>query len=94
MAGKSQPTSSLSSTTKKKRKRWERTSTDDDYDDDGGGRYVSSSALAWEWSLQNVVLGVVLFFCSCCQGGRGGEREGGDWRLRRCARLLVQQNNF
>ncbi len=28
---------------------------------------VSSSALAWGWSLQNVVLGVVLFFC-CCQG--------------------------
>ena len=55
---------------------------------------VSSSALAWEWSLQNVVLGVVLFFCSCCQGGREREREGGDWRLRRCARLLVQQNNF
>ena len=67
MAGKSQPTSSLSSTTKKKRKRWERTSADDDDDDDGGGRYVSSSALAWGWSLQNVVLGVVLFFC-CCQG--------------------------
>ena len=60
MAGKSQPTSSLSSTTKKKRKRWERTSADDDDDDDGGGRYVSSSALAWGWSLQNVVLGVVL----------------------------------
>ena len=46
---------------------------------------MSLSALALGWSLQNVVLGIILFFY-CCQGGRGGEGEGGDWRLRRCAR--------
>ena len=50
---------------------------------------MSSSALAWGWSLQNVVLGVILFFC-WCQGGQGGEGEGGDWRLRRCARRRRQ----
>ena len=37
---------------------------------------MSLSASALGWSLQTVLLGVILFFC-CCQGGRGGEGEGG-----------------